>query len=731
MPSNPPYTSASNPIGAASIPRSVLANPFDKDNNGIVDQAESALSADAVAWANVTGKPSTFSPDAHNHGASAIVSGTFDDARVAASNVTQHQAALSINTSQLTAGVTLVNSLLAVDPSGNVSVFSGNAYGSVMLDSLGTAVTTYKNNLAAAVAPGTSDDAFSGYTVGSRWIDTTADKEYVCLDSTNSAAVWTETTQGGSSLNIGGLGALPVTADSDLLVVEDATDGANKQCSILQLLAHTHNHAAGEIISGTLAHERGGLEADVSAYSGLLKVSGGTTSAVTDNSANWNTAFGWGDHSVQGYLTSAMTDLSDDLTPTFGGPLDSNIWFDEGGDKTIYINDRASGAGRNLTIRAGHDDALTGTGGNLVCEGGDDAGGGGTGGNVILRGGEGDTGGYAELIGGASAGTTGGQARVFGGDGVSADGDVLIRGGEGIDGGAVTVRGGNGTGSGGLTLLGGDSTGADGGDVKLGGGDSSGGNGGNAYIYAGSGFSVGDVMLGHSGVSALGNVGVRKTGPAEALDVSGNVQATGFKHDGSPTNDRFLYWSAGTLTEDSTAKSDYKTTRTGVRREHWFPASSLIPKVTAGAEAVSVEMATNDIQVDYFDFDPATDEGVGFWVDLGDLWDASGGIKMKIHWTAASGSGDVVWTAACRRYSDSSALDAAVSTAANVTDTLITADDEHLSSAITLNTTGTGALVYFEVTRDADNGSDTLAVDARLIGVTIQVVESSTEPSAW
>ena len=41
--------------------------------------------------------------------------------------------------------------------------------------------------------------------------------------------------------------------------------------------AASHGHAASAITSGTLAHERGGLEADVSAYNGLLKISGGTT----------------------------------------------------------------------------------------------------------------------------------------------------------------------------------------------------------------------------------------------------------------------------------------------------------------------------------------------------------------------------------------------------------------------------------------------------------------------
>lgn len=41
---------------------------------------------------------------------------------------------------------------------------------------------------------------------------------------------------------------------------------------------------ASSITSGTLAHEQGGLEADVSAYSGLVKISGGATSAVATSS---------------------------------------------------------------------------------------------------------------------------------------------------------------------------------------------------------------------------------------------------------------------------------------------------------------------------------------------------------------------------------------------------------------------------------------------------------------
>lgn len=56
-----------------------------------VTQHEGSLS---IAWSQLTSVPSTFAPSAHNHSASEINSGTFADARIAASNVTQHQSSL-------------------------------------------------------------------------------------------------------------------------------------------------------------------------------------------------------------------------------------------------------------------------------------------------------------------------------------------------------------------------------------------------------------------------------------------------------------------------------------------------------------------------------------------------------------------------------------------------------------------------------------------------------------
>ena len=50
------------------------------------------------------------------------------------------------------------------------------------------------NKLDATAAPTTGDDSADGYSVGSKWIDTSADKVYECLDATEGAAVWKETT---------------------------------------------------------------------------------------------------------------------------------------------------------------------------------------------------------------------------------------------------------------------------------------------------------------------------------------------------------------------------------------------------------------------------------------------------------------------------------------------------------------------------------------------------------
>lgn len=77
------------------------------------------------------------------------------------------------------------------------------------------------NKYDATEAPDADNDVDEGYTPGSRWVDVTNDKSYVCLDNTDGAAVWTEVTQAG-----GGGGTKIEDADSDTKV--DTEEGADE-----------------------------------------------------------------------------------------------------------------------------------------------------------------------------------------------------------------------------------------------------------------------------------------------------------------------------------------------------------------------------------------------------------------------------------------------------------------------------------------------------------------------
>lgn len=69
-------------------------------------------------------------------------------------------------------------------------------------------------------APAVTDDGTAGYLIGDRWIDETNDAEYVCLDITTGAAIWTETTAGGGSYDL----AADIHAATDKATPVDADE---------------------------------------------------------------------------------------------------------------------------------------------------------------------------------------------------------------------------------------------------------------------------------------------------------------------------------------------------------------------------------------------------------------------------------------------------------------------------------------------------------------------------
>jgi hypothetical protein len=157
-------------------------------------------------------------------------------------------------------------------------------------------------------------------------------------------------------------------------------------------------------------------------------------------------------------------------------------------------------------------------------------------------------------------------------------------------------------------------------------------------------------------------------------------------------------------------------------RSLWVPASAWIPKTTAGCGVDSRETTTNDQNFDELLFDAGTDEFADALVVMPSNYN-NGTVTARFYWTAASGSGDVIWAIQGRAFANDDALDTAAGTAQTVTDTLIAANDMHVSGATSACTIGgtpaANTPIQFSIYRDANAAGDTLGVDARVLGVEI------------
>lgn len=165
----------------------------------------------------------------------------------------------------------------------------------------------------------------------------------------------------------------------------------------------------------------------------------------------------------------------------------------------------------------------------------------------------------------------------------------------------------------------------------------------------------------------------------------------------------------------------------------WIPASAFVPQTTSPAGYEERELATNDIMTAVATFDTAADENIQFSI----LWPVSLGtatVTFKYVWThgsTATNFGVSFWLQALGR-SDDDAGDTAMGTAVTNNDTGGTTDDIYISpesAAVTISTLASGDMVFFRLFRDVSDAGDTLAVDARVLGVMIYVtVTLSVEP---
>jgi hypothetical protein len=153
-----------------------------------------------------------------------------------------------------------------------------------------------------------------------------------------------------------------------------------------------------------------------------------------------------------------------------------------------------------------------------------------------------------------------------------------------------------------------------------------------------------------------------------------------------------------------------------------IPAGALTPATTSGCAAVATfETATNKINYRYLAFDAASVEYAWAYIPAPKSYNAST-LTARFEWThpATVTNFGVVWQIEILSLADGDAGDTAVGTAVTVTDTGGTTGTFYQSAetgAITPSNTASKQDGFFvRISRLATSGSDTLAVDAYLIG---------------
>jgi hypothetical protein len=219
------------------------------------------------------------------------------------------------------------------------------------------------------------------------------------------------------------------------------------------------------------------------------------------------------------------------------------------------------------------------------------------------------------------------------------------------------------------------------------------------------------MLLAVEGISGGGGGGATgATGPTGATGLTGATGATG------PTG------SGSTGATGSTGVIGGTGATGPAATNYWIPASAWIPRTTNGCGVDSRETSTNKQNFDELLFDPGANEYSQALHILPNIYNNST-ITVRFYWTASSGSGDVVWGVQGRALANDDALDSAFGTAQTVTDTLLAANDMHITSATSAVTLGgtpaANTPIQFQIYRDAVAVGDTLAVDARLLGVEI------------
>ena len=154
----------------------------------------------------------------------------------------------------------------------------------------------------------------------------------------------------------------------------------------------------------------------------------------------------------------------------------------------------------------------------------------------------------------------------------------------------------------------------------------------------------------------------------------------------------------------------------------WVPAQAMFGTTTNGADAQAVETQATRPELKVLDFDASTNEYAQFSIAMPKSWNL-GTVTWQAFWSpSTTNGGDCIFGLQGVGCANDDTADVVFGTATEVTDTAIgTVEDVQVTSASTATTiAGTPAdddLTFFQLFRNAADGSDTFTGDARLLGI--------------
>ena len=171
-----------------------------------------------------------------------------------------------------------------------------------------------------------------------------------------------------------------------------------------------------------------------------------------------------------------------------------------------------------------------------------------------------------------------------------------------------------------------------------------------------------------------------------------------------------------------TLKSGTAAVKIAGKETIWIPAAAMYASTTNGADAEQVETTATKPDMKVFDFDASTKQHTQFTIAMPKSWN-EGTLTYQVYWTpSTTNTGNAIFGLQGVAVTDDGSINVDYGTAIEVTDAAIgTLKDQQItseSSAMTVaGSPAAGYQSYFQLYRDAADGSDTFTGECRVLGI--------------